>query len=88
VAKEEYIREIIVCVEIQFKVCKEIALKLDIKHWYNHVPKSIETSHEGKVTVLWNQQVRTDRTIANNKPDIIIRANEKGTCILIDVVML
>jgi hypothetical protein len=29
--------------------------------------------------------VQTDRTIPNNKPDIIIRDNEKGTCILIDV---
>ena len=39
----------------------------------------------GKVTILWNQQVRTDRTIPNNKADIIIRDNEKRTCILIDV---
>jgi hypothetical protein len=39
----------------------------------------------GKVTILWNQQVQTDRTIPNNKPDIIIRNNGKGTCILIDV---
>jgi len=39
----------------------------------------------GKVTVLWNQQVQTDRIIPNNKPDIIIRDNEKGTCMLIDV---
>jgi len=29
--------------------------------------------------------VKTDRTIPNNKPDIIIRGNEKGTCMLIDV---
>ena len=34
---------------------------------------------------MWNQQVQTDRTIPNNKPDIIIRDNEKGTCKLIDV---
>ena len=26
----------------------------------------------------------TDRTIPNNKPDIINRGNEKGTCMLID----
>ena len=32
----------------------------------------------------WNQQVQTDRTIPNHKPDII-RDNEKGTCMLIDV---
>ena len=34
---------------------------------------------------MWNQQVQTDRTIPNNKPDILIRDNEKGTCMLIDV---
>jgi len=48
------------------------------------VPKSVETSQGGKVTILWNQQMQTDRTIPNNKPDIIIRDNEKGTCMLID----
>ena len=55
------------------------------KHRYEHVPKSVETSQGGKVTVLWNQQVQTDRTIPNNKPDIIIRDNKKRTCMLIDV---
>jgi hypothetical protein len=37
------------------------------------------------VTILWNQQVHTDRTIPNNKPEIIIRDNEKRTCMLVDV---
>ena len=60
---------------------------MDKKHWYEHVPKSEETSQGGKVTILWTQQVKTDRTIPNNKPDIIIRDNEKGTCMLIDVAM-
>jgi hypothetical protein len=55
------------------------------KHWYKHVPKPVETSRGGKVTILWNQQVQTDRTIPSNKPDIIIHNNEKGTCMLIDV---
>jgi hypothetical protein len=44
----------------------------------------VETSHEGKVIILWNVQVQTDRTIPNNKPDSKIGANEKGTCVLID----
>ena len=48
------------------------------------MPKSVETTQGGKVTILWNQQVQTDRTILNNKPDIIICDNEKGTCMLID----
>jgi len=49
------------------------------------VPKLVETSQGSKVNVLLNQQVQTDRTIPNNKPDIIIRDNEMGTCMLIDV---
>jgi hypothetical protein len=40
---------------------------------------------EGKVTIWWNQQVKTDRTIPNNKPAIIIRENEKGTFMLTDI---
>ena len=41
--------------------------------------------NEGRVILLWNQQVETDRKIPNNKPDIIIRDNKQGTCMLIDV---
>ena len=29
--------------------------------------------------------MRTDRTIPNSKPDITIRDNKQGTCMLIDV---
>jgi hypothetical protein len=74
-----------VSAQLHFNICKETGVQLDKKHWYEHVPKSVETSRESKVTILWDQQVQTDRTIPNNKPDIVIRDNEKGTCILIDV---
>jgi hypothetical protein len=47
------------------------------KHWYEHVPKSAETSQGGKVNILWNQQVQADRNNPKNKPDIIIRDSEK-----------
>jgi len=57
---------------------------LDKKHWYEHLPKSVEISQGGKVTVFWNQQIQTDTTIPNNKPDVLIRDNENETCILID----
>ena len=53
---------------------------LDKKHWYEHVPKSVETGQGGKVTILWNQQIQTDRTIPNNKPDSIIRDNVNRRC--------
>jgi len=61
-----------------------IIIIIDKKYWYEHVPKSVETIQEGKVTIMWNQQVQTVRTIPNNKPDIIICDNEKGTCMLTD----
>ena len=73
------------CAQLHFNICNERGVQLDKKHWYEHVQKSVETSQGGKVTILWNQQVQTDRTIPNNKPDIIIRDNEAGTCMLIDV---
>ena len=86
-AKEQYTkRHDRVCAQLHFNIliCKETGVQLDKKHSYEHVPKSAETSQGGKVTILWNQQVQTDRTIPNNKPDIIIRDNEAGTCKLID----
>ena len=70
-----------VCAQLHFNMCKETGVQLDNKHRYEHVPKSAETSQEGKVTILWNQQIQTDRTVRNNKPDIIIRDNGKGTIV-------
>jgi hypothetical protein len=46
---------------------------------------TVETGQGGNVTILRNQQVQTDRTIPNNKPDFLIRDNKKRTCKLIDV---
>ena len=39
----------------------------------------------GDVTVLWNQEVHTDREVTANKPDIIIKNKKEKTCTLIDV---
>jgi hypothetical protein len=44
-----------------------------------------ETSRVCKVTILWNQQMQTDRTILINKLNIIIPDNKKGMFILIYV---
>jgi hypothetical protein len=85
-AKEQYIkRHDRVTAQLHFNICKGTGVQLDTKHWYEHVPKSVETNRGGKVTILWNLQVQTDRTIPNNKPDIVIRDNENRTCKLIDV---
>jgi len=72
-----------VCAQLHFNISKETGVQLDKQHLYEHVPKSVEISQGGRVTILWNQQVQTDRTTPNNKPDIIIRDNKKGTFMLI-----
>jgi hypothetical protein len=64
----------------------KIRVKVYKERWYKYVPKSVETSQESKVTILWNQQVQTDKTTTNNKPDIIIRVNEERTRMSVDVI--
>jgi hypothetical protein len=41
----------------------------------NNTPKSVKTNREGTVNISWNQEVQTDTTISNNKPDNIICDN-------------
>jgi hypothetical protein len=48
------------------------------------VPKSVKTNHEGKVTILWNQQVWNSRTTPNNKLEVKIHEIKKVACMLID----
>jgi len=77
-AKEQYVkRHDKVCTHLHLNICKETGVHLDKKHWYEHVPKPLEMSQEGRVTILWNQQVQTDTTILSNTQDILIRGNEK-----------
>jgi len=35
--------------------CKEVGVKLDNEHWYEHVPKLIKAGYEGNGTILWSQ---------------------------------
>ena len=51
-AEEQYIkRHDTVCVELHFNLCKEIGVKLEDRNRYDHVPKLVQTGHQGKVTV-------------------------------------
>jgi len=45
-------------------------------------------SNEGKVNNLCNKQVYNRRNVPINKPEKIIRENEEGTCMLINVAIL
>jgi hypothetical protein len=73
------------CAQLHFNVWKELGVKLGNEHWQENVPKLTEISREVKITILWNRQVKTDRTIPKKKLDVIISDNEKGTRMLMDV---
>jgi len=73
----------IVCAQVQVNICQEIGAQLGNVRLCGHVRVMVVTSRETKATILWNQQVQTDRNIPNNKPDIIICGNVKGTCLSI-----
>jgi hypothetical protein len=65
------------CAQLHVNMCKELGVTLGSELWCENVQKSVETGQVGKVTVLWNQQVQTDRTVPSIKPDIIIRDMKK-----------
>jgi 7-cyano-7-deazaguanine synthase in queuosine biosynthesis len=83
-SKEQYIKrhDSVHATTLQYMQRNRVKIR---QLWHKHIPESVETSQEGKVTILWNPQMQTVRTLSNNKPDIINRDNEKGTCVLIDV---
>ena len=84
-AKEQHIkRHYCVCAQLHCNICMETGVKLDNEQGHVHIPKLAETSPEGNVMILCNQQVLSNRTIPNNKLDIIIHDDEKGTRMLID----
>ena len=54
-----------------------------IESWLNHEPVEITT--KGKLTILWDSYIRTDKKVGYNKPDIIIHNEGKRECKIIDV---
>ena len=67
---------------MHWKILKHFNIKANNK-WYDHQPETV-TENE-KVTILWDMQVHTDKTIKANKPDIIIKDKQEKTCLLIDM---
>ena len=67
---------------MHWKILKHYNIKANNK-WYEHQPETV-TENE-KVTIPWDMQVHTDKTINANIPDIIIKDKQEETCMLIDM---
>jgi hypothetical protein len=83
-AKEQYIERQECVLKYTLTYARSKGKIVDNEHWYVLILKSVERSHESKVTILWTQQEKSDKTIPNNKWDILIRDNDKRTCVLIE----
>ena len=50
---------------------------------YEHEPKTV--TENDSVTILWNMIIHTDRTMAANRPDIVVKNKNDKTCLLTDM---
>ena len=72
-----------VAAQLHLDICKHYAIKVDTGQWYQHNPEQVMENE--KATILWDHQVKTDRHIPCNKPDIIIQEKDSERCLIIDV---
>jgi len=64
-AEEQYIqRHDRLCAELHLTYARGNRVKLDNEVWYELVTKFVDTSHDGRETVLWKKQVEVNRTRA------------------------
>ena len=83
-AKHEYSeRHNRVCSYLHWQICKALDVPDLRREWYKHTPKPVTTV--GYNSILYDQQIHTDRTITANKPDIVVHDKAKKQCLLIDV---
>ena len=82
-AKTEYIHcHYKAAPHVHWKICKEYGIEVK-EQWYEHEPKAV--TKKDSVTILWDMPIHTDRTIAANRPDIMLKSKKDKTCLLIDM---
>ena len=66
---------------MQWKICKEFDIEVK-ERWYELEPKTV--TENDSVNILWDMPIHTDRTIAANRPDIVLKSKKGKACLLID----
>jgi hypothetical protein len=81
--KNEYvIRHDTVCTQLHYSICKTLGIETT-ENWYSHIPKPVCQNED--ITVLWNQEVQTDREVLENRPNIIIKIKKDKIYLLIGI---
>ena len=52
--------------------------------WYEHVPQPVTQSHDGKIVITWDLEIKTDRKVGHNKPDVLVQDHENRIWYIID----
>ena len=65
-----------------WKISKEFGIEVK-ERWYEHEPKTV--NENDSITILWDMPIHTDRTIAANRPDIVLKNKKDKICLLIDM---
>ena len=82
-AKTEYThRHNKAAAHMHWKICKEFGIEVK-ERWYEHDPKTV--IEKDSVTILCDMPIHTDKTIAANRPDIVLKNKKDKTCLLIDM---
>lgn len=68
---------------IHWKICQHYDIPNLPDQYYLHVPEPVTTNDN--VTIMWDIQIHTDRTIKANKPDIVIKDKTTSQCWLVDM---
>ena len=69
---------------LHWSICKDHDIKITHK-WYQHEPETVMHNKDNNITTIWDMPVNTDRTIATNRPDIIVKDSVNSTCKLTDM---
>ena len=82
-AKTNYIhRHNKAAAHMHWAICKEFGIEVK-EQWYEHEPKTV--TWNDSVTILWDMPIHTDRAIAANRPDIVLKNKKDKICLLIDM---
>ena len=52
---------------------------LQRNEWCSHVPNVVTERDHGKVTVYQDKQIKTDRKVSYNRPDVVVIHREENT---------
>ena len=72
-----------VAAQLHLDICKHYGIKIKAENWYQHEPERVVENDQA--TILWDSPINTDRQIACNKPDIVIKEKNTDKCLIIDI---